>query len=190
MLQITVKADPNKELYDPIENVFSSLQKDETLILEHSLISLSKWESKWHIPFLDKNHPKTDEQTIDYIRCMTLNKNVNPNVYLFLSKENIEAINSYIEDPMTATWFNEKEIPRPGPLSHMVITNEIIYALMIQYRIPVEFEKWHLSRLMTLIKVINELNTDHSKSKKSRSEFLSDRDKLNEMRKAKYNTKG
>ena len=190
MLQITVKADPNKELYDPIENVFSSLQKDETLILEHSLISLSKWESKWHIPFLDKNHPKTDEQTIDYIRCMTLNKNVNPNVYLFLSKENIEAINSYIEDPMTATWFNEKEIPRSGPLTHMAITNEIIYALMIQYRIPVEFEKWHLSRLMTLIKVVNELNTDHSKSKKSRSEFLSDRDKLNEMRKAKYNTKG
>lgn len=190
MLQITVKADPNKELYDPIENVFSSLQKDETLILEHSLISLSKWESKWHIPFLDKKYPKTDEQTIDYIRCMTLNKNVNPNVYLFLSEENIEAINSYIEDPMTATWFNEKEIPRPGPLLHMAITNEIIYALMIQYRIPVEFERWHLSRLMTLIKVINELNTDHSKSKKSRSEFLSDRDKLNEMRKAKYNTKG
>lgn len=190
MLQITVKADPKKELYDPIENVFISLTKDETLILEHSLISLSKWESKWHVPFLDKTTPKTDEQTIDYIRCMTLNKNVDPAAYLLLSKENIEAINNYIEDPMTATWFNEEKTVKPGPLSHMKITNEIIYALMIQYRIPVEFEKWHLARLMTLIKVLNELNSDHSKPKKSRREFLSERDRINEERKAKYKTKG
>ena len=103
MLQITI---PAIEMFDEQKQEFVST-KEQTLCLEHSLVSLSKWESKWHKAFLSKE-PKTNEETIDYIKCMTITQNVDPNIYLCLTRENIEQVNQYIEDPMTATWFSEE----------------------------------------------------------------------------------
>ena len=102
MLQIVV---PPGELYDEQRQEFLAMDKEQILQLEHSLVSLSKWESKWHKAFLGKED-KTTEEIIDYVRCMTLNKNVNPNAYRLLTKKNIEEINDYINDPMTATTFS------------------------------------------------------------------------------------
>ena len=102
MLRIVI---PQSELFNEQTGEFISVKK-QTLQLEHSLVSLSKWESKWHKPFLGKED-KTFDETIDYIRCMTLSQNIDPNIYMFLTQENIKEINDYIGDPMTATTFSD-----------------------------------------------------------------------------------
>lgn len=179
MLQITI---PGDEAWDEIKQEFVST-KEQTLRLEHSLVSLSKWESKWCKPFFSKEE-KTGEETIDYIKCMTLNQHVDPAVYDFLTAENIQAINDYISAPMTATTFsNDKK----GP-SREIITSELIYYWMIALQIPVEFEKWHLNRLLTLIRVCEIKNQPPKKM--SRNEILSRNAALNAARKQKYNSKG
>ena len=163
MLQITI---PAVEQWDESVQEFV-YSKPQTLQLEHSLISLSKWESKWHKPFLSKTE-KTTEETIDYIRCMTLTQNVKPEVYSNLSVENILQVNEYIENPMTATTFIED---RDRKKSREIVTAELIYYWMISLNIPVEFEKWHLNRLLTLIRVCNIKNQPPKKS--SRREIMS-----------------
>ena len=122
--------------------------KGRIIALEHSLVSISKWEAKWHIPFLSSEE-KTNEMIIDYIKFMTISQNVDPNLYLCLNNEHFKQINDYIENPMTATWFNEADSKK----NRDVITSEIIYYWMISFNIPVEFQKWHLKRLLTLIRV-------------------------------------
>lgn len=161
MLEITI---PGGEYWDENTNTFV-YPKGTTLRLEHSLLSLSKWESKWHKVFLG-NEDKTVEETIDYIRCMTLTQNVDPDVYTRITNENIEQVRQYIDDPMTATWFTgigdesgEKK----------VITSEIVYYWMVAHRIPFECQKWHFNRLITLIQVCNEENKP--KKKMSKKEF-------------------
>ena len=104
MLQIVVPA--SSELYDERTNTFFTT-KEQTLQLEHSLVSLSKWESKWGKAFLSKHKTLTQEETIDYIKCMTLTQNVKPEVYEVLTQENIDTISAYIEAPMTATYFQK-----------------------------------------------------------------------------------
>ena len=180
MLQITI---PAVEQWDESiqEFVYS---KPQTLQLEHSLISLSKWESKWHKPFLSKTE-KTTEETIDYIRCMTLTQNVKPEVYSNLSVENILQVNEYIENPMTATTFAED---RNGKKSREIVTAELIYYWMISLNIPVEFEKWHLNRLLTLIRVCNIMNQPPKKQR--RGEIMSRNAALNAARKRQLNTNG
>ncbi len=153
--------------------------------MEHSLVSISKWESKWHKPFLTKD-VKTIEETIDYIRCMTITQNVPPEVYGRIRNEHINQVNAYIEDPMTATWFREDN---KRTRNRDVITNEReIYYWMITLGIPVNFEKWHLNRLLTLIHVCNEENKPNDKM--SRGELINRRRAENEARKKKWNTKG
>lgn len=152
--------------------------------LEHSLVSLSKWESKWCKPFLSTSD-KTIEETIDYIRCMTTTQNVDPNIYTFLSKENIRDIYEYIESPMTATKFNNVE---RGRLNGEVITAEILYYYMIFFNIPFECQKWHLNRLVTLIRVCSIKNG--SPKKMSKTDVAARNRALNEARKQKYNTRG
>ena len=147
MLQITI--DP-PELWDEEKQEFIII-KGQTLQLEHSLVSISKWESKWHKPFLSKNE-KTPEETIHYIKCMTLTQNVNPDLYNYLSQDNFKEINDYIDNPMTATTFSKKS---PGKPNREQITSELIYYWMIALNIPVEFQKWHLNRLLTLVEVCN-----------------------------------
>lgn len=181
MLSITIAPG---EQWDEINNVFV-YPAEKTLQLEHSLVSLSKWESKWHKPFLTKE-PKTIEETIDYIRCMTITQNVNPEIYQFITNEHIDQVNRYIEDSMTATWFNEdnKKVKRSGEQ----VTAELIYYWMISLNIPVEFQKWHLNRLLTLIKVCNVKNQPSKKM--SKKEIFSRNAAINAARMKKLNSKG
>ncbi len=180
MLRIDV---PARELYNEITEEFETVPAT-TLTLEHSLVSLSKWESKWCKPFLGKGE-KTTEETLDYIRCMTLTQNVNPNVYRALSNSNIEKIRNYIDSPMTATTFREDP---NAPKSHEIITSELIYYWMIALNIPVEFQKWHLNRLLTLIRVCNIKNRPPKKM--SQRQIMANNTALNNARKRAMHTKG
>lgn len=180
MLQITI---PAVELWDEINEEFISA-KEQTLTLEHSLVSLSKWESKWCKPFLSKEE-KTLEESIDYIRCMTLTQNVDSSVYNRLTNENLSLIHSYMNASMTATKINDSSSKKSG---YEIMTNEIIYSLMIAYNIPFECQKWHLNRLLTLIKVCEIKNCKPKKM--SKAEIMRRNAALNAKRRKKYNTKG
>lgn len=180
MLQIII---PEREAFDSETSTFVYMKK-EFLQLEHSLVSLSKWESKWCKPFISKE-PRTNEEMIDYVRCMTITQNVNPDIYNFLTKDIIRQIEEYINAKMTATWFNEKDV---GPKSGEAITSELIYYWMVALNIPFECQKWHLTRLLTLIRVCN--IKSRPPKKMGRKEMLNNRRAINEARKAKYNTHG
>lgn len=180
MLKITVPARNlwNEELQEFIDT------KECTLTLEHSLISMSKWESKWLKPFLSKE-PKTYEETIDYIRCMTLNQNVDPAVYYCLTDDLINKINEYIEAPMSATTINNRQ----GMLSSReIVTSELVYYWMIAMEIPFECEKWHLNRLMKLIQICSIKNQPSKKM--SRKATLQQNAALNAARRSRLGTKG
>ena len=180
MLQLTIS---ETELWDEIHEEFITI-KAQTISLEHSLVSISKWESKWCKPFLSKEQ-KTPEETIDYIKCMTLTQNVDPRVYEFLSRENIEKINAYIESPMTATTFPNDKQQKPN---REIITAEIIYYWMISFNIPLECQKWHLNRLLTLIRVMDVKNRPAKNMGKR--EIMSRNAALNAARRKQFNTKG
>lgn len=180
MLQITI---PDDEWFD--ESTFEFFQvKGQTLRLEHSLVSLSKWESRWEKPFLTKE-PKTQAETQDYIRCMTLTQNVDPAVYNNLTQQNLDEVTKYIEAPMTATTFSDD---KSNKHNSEVVTAELIYYWMIALNIPLECQKWHLNRLLTLIKVCNIKNT--TPRKRSKREIMSRNSALNAARRQKLNTKG
>ena len=180
MLTITI---PARETFDDETKTFGST-KEQTLQLEHSLVSLSKWESKWCKAFLSREE-KTLEETIDYIKCMTITQNVKPEVYNFLSKENIEEINNYISAPMTATTFNNQG---QNGRNNETTTSEIIYYWMISLNIPMECQKWHLNKLLTLIRVCNIKNTPPKKM--SKRDIINRYSSLNEARKKQLSTKG
>lgn len=180
MLQITI---PATEEWDELKNEFV-YTKEQTLQLEHSLISLSKWESKWCKSFLSRQE-KTYEETIDYIRCMTLTQNVKPEIYYRLTEENLRKINEYIESPMTATTFSDHQ--NRGTAGERV-TSELIYYWMIALNIPPEYQKWHLNRLLTLIRVCNIKNQPPKKM--SRKEIMNRNAALNAARRRQLNTRG
>jgi hypothetical protein len=180
MLQIVI---PDAELWNEQTQEFIPL-KGQTLQLEHSLVSLTKWESKWHKPFLSKEE-KSEEETIDYIRCMTLTQNVNPDVYYRLTKQNMAEISAYIEAPMTATHFSED---KNGRGSREIVTSELIYYWMIALNVPFECQKWHLNRLLTLIRVCNIKNQPPKKM--SKKDIMSRNASLNAARRKQLNTKG
>ena len=182
MLTITI---PAAEQWDERKQEFVET-KEQTLQLEHSLVSLSKWESKWCKAFLSTK-AMTSEETIDYIKCMTINKNVDPDVYNFLTNENIEQIKAYIEAPMTATYFSEDKNSKGT--SRETVTAELIYYWMISLQIPIEeCQKWHLNRLLTLIRVCNIKNTPPKK--RSKREIMSRNAALNAARRQQMNTRG
>lgn len=158
MLSLTI---PSMEYFDEKTNTFLTIPGG-TIRLEHSLVAISKWEAKWKKPFLGKDD-KTKEEMLDYIRCMTITQNVNPNIYNNLTDENIKMISAYIDDPMTATWFSEKQ---PAGGNGEIVTSELIYYWMIAQQIPIEFQKWHLNRLLTLIRVCSIKNTPAKKMPK------------------------
>lgn len=184
MLELTIQP---TELYDEEKNLFISVPKPQLLKLEHSLISISKWESKWCKPFL--NTTKTVEQTLDYVRCMITNAVNDPNVCYCLSREDIKTINGYINAPMSATYFNDKALPRKrGGSSGEIVTSEVVYYWMVAFRIPREFEKWHFNRLINLIKIC-EIKSQPAKKMK-RGDILRQNAELNARRLAQFNTKG
>ena len=180
MLEIII---PETEQWDEVNQEFITSNR-QILRLEHSLVSLSKWESKWKKPFLS-NKEKTYEETIDYIKCMTLTQNVNDTVYNLLDKDNIEKINKYIGDPMTATTFKEDQNKKGG---REIITSELIYYWMISLNIPFECQKWHLNRLLTLIKVCGIKNQPPKKM--SKKDVMSRNAALNAARRKQMNSRG
>ncbi|MBR2248045.1 MAG: hypothetical protein IJ880_13665 [Bacilli bacterium] len=159
--------------------------KPQEVTLEHSLISISKWESKWHKPFLDEKHQKTDEEFIDYVRCMSLTK-IPDDCFNNISQMNKLEIMRYIQDSMTATWFAKENAPPP---SNKIITSEVIYSWMIQNDIPFDpCQKWHLNRLLTLIRVCS---LEQMPAKKmSPMSILSQNASLNKARRAALHSKG
>ena len=180
MLTIVV---PEQEYYDSGANKFYTI-KPKTLQLEHSLISISKWEAKWKKPFLS-NEKMTTEQFLDYINCMSLTPS-DPDIFKFLGKDNYNKIADYINDPMTATWFSEVQSKPPGRKE--TVTSELVYYWMIALNIPLECQKWHFNRLMTLIKICNIKNTPPKKMKKS--EIMARNRALNEARRKALNSTG
>lgn len=193
MLEIVIparSAEPDKEHYDELKEEFVMIPgrpatREYTLRLEHSLVSLAKWESNWCKPFLSTKK-LTEEETVDYIRCMTITQNVPPEVYSNLTDENIKEVSAYIDAPMTATTFSENGHGKSG--SREVITAEIIYHWMIALTIPPEYQKWHLNRLLTLIRVCNIKNTPPKKMGKRA--LISRNASLNAARKQQLNTTG
>lgn len=182
MLQLKIQGG---ELFDEKDGKFITV-KPQTLQLEHSLVSVSKWEAKWKKPFL-RPDPMTPEETIDYIRYMTVSpQNVNPDVYRFITAENVQQVMDYIHDPMTATTIRE----RPGQRrQQQVITSELMYYYMTAYQIPFDpCQKWHFNRLMMLIRVCDE--KQQKPKKMSRAEVMNRNRQRNAARKAKTGTKG
>lgn len=182
MLQIVV---PGTEMFDEVTETFVQT-KDTVLKLEHSLLSISKWESKWCKPFLgrDKNDTRTSREILDYIECMTLNT-VPKAVYNALTIENINAILEYISQPMTASTVTDAS--KTNPFKNEIITSELIYYWMIACQIPFECEKWHINRLIMLIKICNAKNNPKKMSKR---EIMAQNRALNKARRKALHTKG
>ena len=179
MLEIDV---PAGEFYDEGANLFFET-KAVHLRLEHSLVSISKWESKWKKPFLSRERHGNDELR-DYVRCMTLNQNVDPMVYYALSLDNLNEISEYISSELTATTVNDPS----QRVSREIVTSEIIYYWMVSYGIPWEAQKWHLSRLLMLIRVCSIKNGPQKKM--SQREVLRRNAKLNAARRKRLGTRG
>ena len=181
MLKIDVPISP--EGWDELKQEFVE-PEIVTLSLEHSLVSLSKWESKWCKPFLS-NSEKTNEETIDYIKCMTITQNVDPDVYNHLSVKNIEDINKYIYAPMTATTFSDDKNSKSN---REIITSELVYYWMVALQIPFECQKWHLNRLLTLVRICNVKNQPPKKM--SKRDVMSRNAALNAARRKQFNSNG
>ena len=173
----------DKDYYNDDTSKFVLL-KGKTIELEHSLVSLSKWESKWCKPFLGKDKKSKEEQR-DYISCMLITKNVDPDFHLYLSDQEVATINAYIDHKMTATTFSELHTPRA---SNQVVTSELIYYWMISLNIPFECQKWHLNRLLTLIRVCSIKGAGPEKMPKNT--VLARNRALNAARKQQLNTRG
>lgn len=180
MLYITV---PAATFWDEDKEEFVE-QKEQTLELEHSLVSLSEWESKWRKPFFSEK-PKTDEEILDYIRCMTITQDVDQDVYKRFTEDNFKRINEYIETPRTATFFSDDKNARR---SREIVTSEIIFYWMIALNIPPEYREWHLTRLLALIKVCNIKNSPNKK--RSPRDIMRRNKELNDARRKRYNSRG
>lgn len=176
---------PEEEYFNDDTQQFVMLPST-TLLLEHSLASLSKWESIWEKPFLDGTN-KTNEETRSYVACMNLAPAPSDEIYKRLSDANVVQISAYIDSKQTATWF---KVDGPQRASTEIVTAEIIYYWMVAHSIPFEAQYWHLNRLTTLIKVCNEKNKPAKKSKMGTRDMAASRRMLNQQRKTQLNTSG
>lgn len=185
---------PEIEIYNENDGTFQSITTKETSIcMEHSLVSISKWEDKYKKPFFDNGldkYKKNDAEIIDYLKMMTITQNVRNEIYEYLPDSCYKKIIDYINDSHTATWFSDIN---DGKLKSSfggkeIITSEIIYYWMISLNIPLECQKWNINRLLTLIRVINEKNKPQKKIGKS--ELRSRNAALNAKRRAKLNSRG
>lgn len=171
------------EMWDERKQEFVQTGERE-LMLEHSLVSLAKWESKWQKPFLDQK-PKTGDEMLDYVRCMTITQNISPETYSRLTTGNMAEIEQYISRPMTATTFSAEQ---HGNRNGEKTTAELIYYWMVTLSIPFECEKWHLNRLLALIRVCNLKN--QPARKKSQRAILQENRALNAARRQRLRTRG
>lgn len=190
-LQLTIPNETPRQMWDEDKDEFVDLpgwSGGTTIQLMHSLISISKWEAKWHESFLQfmEEKEKDPVKFLDYIRCMTITKNVKPDVYDHLTTDNIESVLKYINDPMTATRITRK--PGKGK-SRKIVTSEQIYSWMVDAELDIEvFEKWHLNRLLVMLEVRN-ISASPSK-KMSSKKIMKDNTALNAARRAKSHSKG
>lgn len=181
MLTIVI---PATEGWDEENECFTILEEAVELKLEHSLVSVSKWESEWCKPFLTRDD-KTSRELMDYIKFMTLTKDVDPKVYNRLTEQNVEAIKNYIDAPRTATTISTDKNGKPN---REIVTSELIYYWMIALCIPFECQHWHLNRLLTLVKVCNIKNAPAKKRKSS--DTASKWAAINAARRKNLNTRG
>ncbi|QFP94984.1 hypothetical protein SEA_NAPOLEONB_16 [Arthrobacter phage NapoleonB] len=184
---LTIKL-PAIEGYDEASSRFVNTEPELILELEHSLVSLSKWEEIWEVPFLSKDE-KTSEQVLSYVECMMLSPNIPPGIFERFNDEHFKQINEYIEAKRTATWFGDTPGSKPSTTNQAKITAEVIYSWMITHRIPPEYAHWHLRKLITLIEVMNRQNAPQ-KSNMSKSEMLAERARLNAERRKQFNSAG
>lgn len=174
---------PEQEFYDEEKEEFFTI-KAQTISLEHSLVSVSKWESKWKKPYLTDKE-KTDEEFKDYIRCMNMTQNVDPKIFDYLPYSTLNEIVEYINDPMTATWFSTEDDHKKNK---EVITSELIYYWMTALNIPMECQKWHLNRLLVLIRIAGEKNQPPKKM--SKNDIYKQNRALNAKRRARMKSRG
>lgn len=177
MLELTVTL---KEGYDESIGEFVELS-GAVLQLEHSLVSLSKWESKWEKSFLDSKTEKTEEMLLDYIRCMILNEYEEETLQK-LTREQVTQINEYINAKRTATWFNERPTDGRRAPRAKVITSDLIYYWMVAMTIPFECQTWHLNRLITLIRITEAENKP--KERMGRKESMAQHRATNQRRRS------
>lgn len=189
MVKITIPDQPEEQLWDETNEcfVYKPGVKGCELTLEHSLLSIAKWESIWCKPYLvDKD--KTLEESISYIECMTISPaNVNPEVYKRIPQSEYDKVNAYINNPATATTICGK---KGGGRSSELVTSELIYYWMTACNIPFECQKWHINRLITLIKICEIKNDPKGQKKMSANEVRQNYDKLNEARRRAMHSKG
>ena len=188
-LAITVKP---RDFWDEKNERFINV-KETHLVLEHSLISISKWEAHFKKPFLVETSMKQIDEILYYFKCMTVSpQNVDDYTYLAISEEDTKKIVDYINDPMTATWFGEDKKPPGKSRKKEILTSEVIYWQMIALQIPQAYEKWHLNRLLTLIRVCAAKNEEQygDKPKMSKGDLLKRNAALNAQRRAQLHTKG
>lgn len=177
---------PDNEFFDEITNEFITV-KETKIVIEHSLVSISKWESKWKKPLIESLKSLTIEELNDYIRCMTLTQNVDPDLYKALPTDIVNQTVEYMADPMTATTFNNST--NSGRGSNEIMTSELVYYWMSTLQIPFDpCQKWHFNRLLTLIRIASEKNQPPKKM--SKSDILKQNKALNAQRRAKYKTRG
>lgn len=184
MLTLTIES---AECWDYVNEVFY-YTKPQVICMEHSLVAISKWEAKTHKPFLTQLDGKFSRKELEYyFMCMTITQNVDPLVYKTLTQKNIDQIFAYMNDSMTATWFSNQNGSKGGP-PKKILTSEVIYAMMVELGIPFECQKWHINRLLTLIKVLKE--REQPPQKMSSKEMMSKYSSLNKQRRALLNSKG
>lgn len=181
MLEIIV---PEVEAFDETTSEFKEVFPAIKLDLEHSLVTLSKWEKKYKKPFLTDKE-KTPEEVFGYVEAMIMTPSYPPNILQRMSQDNLDQINAYIESSESATTF--RDMPKKtGP--NEIVTSELIYYWMTAFSIPAEYETWHLNRLFSLIRIASIKNS--KPTKQSRREAAEDRRKANEARRAQFNTTG
>lgn len=185
-MPITICVPAGAEVFDSRTEEFYTIAKDTFITLEHSLVSMHKWEQRWHVGFLDERHKKTNEELMSYLECMTLSKNIDPQVYYAIPRKEMLRVKEYIEDPMTATKITQRK--KGGRRQTELKTAEVLYSDMIFLGIPFECRKWHLNTLLMLIAVCSEKQTPQKQM--SRSEILSQNRALNAARRAKLGSRG
>ena len=186
MLEIVIPGTRESELWDEKNNRFVTVPSapEQILQLEHSLVSLQSWESTWCKPFLTKAD-KTAEEILDYIRCMTITPNIDPDIYTRLTSANLTQINEYINAPMTATTISENN---NGKKNREIVTAELIYFWMISLNIPFECKDWHLNQLLMLIRVCNAKN--EPPKKRSKQDIMNQYEAINRANREKFKSRG
>lgn len=181
-IEITI---PDQEGWDENKNEFVQV-KGRTIRMKHSLLSISKWEMKWKKPFLKPGYQMTEEELLDYYKCMTITQNVDPSIYSFIPASEKVRIRKYMDDPMSA--YSPKKDKKSA--SRAAIVSERIYYWMIANNIPSSYEKWHLSRLLNLIEIAADENSPDRNKKVPLSDIYKQNHSLNAARRKALHTRG